>query len=188
MAARKRDIELLPKEEWEKTSFGKLLKWALTVGRYIVIATELIVILAFLSRFKLDRDLTNLYEEIKQKQARIEAASEFEEEFRFLQKRIDTIESLEKKQLTTAGLIEELSSLIPLDVSLSELTISDQKVSLTAIALSEQGLAAFLNNLKASDKFEKLELSQVTSGTEKGVGIQFELKSEFQPAVEVEKE
>lgn len=188
MAARKRDIELLPKEEWEKTSLGKLLKWTLTVGRYIVIATELIVILAFLSRFKLDRDLTNLYEEIKQKQARIEAASEFEEEFRFLQKRLDTIEDLEKKQLTTAGLIEELSSLIPLDVALTDLTVSDQKVSLTATALSEQGLATFLNNLKASDKFEKIELSQVVSGIEKGVGIQFELKTEFQPAVEAEKE
>jgi len=179
MPAPRREIELLPQEEWEKTSFGKLLKWTLTVGRYIVIVTELIVILAFLSRFKLDRDLTDLYEDIEQKQARIEASSDFENEFRFLQKRLVMVEGVEKKQLSTAGVIDELTPLIPLDISLTKLTVSGQEVSLTAIALSEQGLASFINSLKKSDKFENLALSQVTSGTEKGVGIQFELKSEF---------
>jgi len=178
-AQKKRDIELLPKEEWERTSFGKLLIWTLTVGRYIVIVTELVVILAFLSRFKLDRDLTNLYEEMKEKQARIEAASDFEDDFRFLQKRLAMTEGLEKKQLVTASLIEELSLLIPLDVSLSDLTVAGKEVSLSATALSEQGLAAFLNNLKASDKFENLVISSLSSGSEKGVGIQFSLKSDF---------
>jgi len=184
MAAPKREIELLPREEWEKTAFGKLLKWTLTVGRYIVIVTELIVILAFLSRFKLDRDLTDLYEEIKRKQAIIEATSDFEEEFRFLQKRLATIEELEKKQLATEGIVEELSFLIPLDVSLTELAIKEKEVSLTATALSEQGLASFLNNLKASTKFERVVLSDVSLGTKKGVGIQFSLKSKFKTAKE----
>lgn len=178
MAARKRDIELLPKEEWEKAPFGKLLKWTLTVGRWIVIITELVVILAFLSRFKLDRDLTNLYEDIKQKQAVIESLSDFEDEFHFLQKRLATINGLEKKQLAAAKVVEELSLLIPLDVALSDLAITDKEVSLTATALSEYGLASFLNNLKSSPKFEKITLSSVSSGTEKEVGIQFELKSE----------
>lgn len=181
-APKKREIELLPREEWEKTSLGKLLKWTLTVGRYIVIATELIVILAFLSRFKLDRDLTDLYEDIKQKQAIIEASSDFEEEFRFLQKRLATIEDLEKKQLATAGIIEEISLLIPLDVSLTELRFDGKEVSLTATALSEQGLASFINNLKTSDRFEKIVLSDVVSGTERAVGIQFKLESEFKTA------
>lgn len=182
-APKKRDIELLPREEWEKTTFGKLLKWTLTFGRYTVIATELIVILAFVSRFKLDRDLTDLYEEIQQKQAIIQATSDFEEEFRFLQKRLATIQDLEEKQLATAGVIEELSLLLPLDVSLTDLSVADKKVSLTATALSEQGLASFLNNLKTSDRFERLVLSDIITGTEKGVGIQFEIKSELKTAI-----
>ena len=65
----KTTIEFIPQEDWEKTSFGKFLKWLLNVGRWIVIVTELIVIIAFVSRFKLDRDLTNLNEKVKQKQA-----------------------------------------------------------------------------------------------------------------------
>lgn len=178
MAARKVDIELLPQEEWEKTSFGKFLKWTLTVGRWIVITTELVVILAFLSRFKLDRNLSNLYEDIKQKQAIIEASGDFEDDFRFLQKRLAIIKGLSKKQLDADLVIKEISLLTPINVSLSNLSIAGNKVSLTAIALSEDGLAAFLTNLKNSPKFEKLVLSSVSTGIQEGIGIQFELSSE----------
>lgn len=183
MAARKRDIELIPKEDWEKTSAGKLLIWALTVGRYIVIITELIVILAFLSRFKLDRDLTDLYEEIKQKQAIIESASDFEKDFRFLQKRLATIQGLEKKQLGAARVLAELTRLTPLDVSFSDFSSTSEEIDFTATALSEAGLATFLRNLKTSPRFENLNLSRVSSGTTREVGIQFDLSAKLSGSV-----
>jgi hypothetical protein len=63
----KKEINLLPKEEFEKKPLGKFLVWALSIGRYIVIFTELIVILAFLSRFKLDRDLADLNQSVREK-------------------------------------------------------------------------------------------------------------------------
>jgi hypothetical protein len=65
----KQEINLLPREEFEKKPIGKFLTWALSIGRYIIIFTELIVILAFLSRFKLDRDLSDLNQSIREKQA-----------------------------------------------------------------------------------------------------------------------
>ncbi len=179
MAAQRRSIELLPREEWEKTSFGQILKWTLTVGRWIVITTELVVILAFLSRFKLDRDLSNLYEDIKQKQIIIESVREFEDNFRFLQKRLATIEGLEKKELAAGEIMDQITLLTPVDVSFADLNIDDHQVSLLATALSEQGLATFLNNLKQAPQFKNLVISNVSSGTEQGVGIQFELKAEL---------
>ena len=179
MAARKSTIELLPQEDWEKGSLGKVLKWALTVGRYIVIVTELIVILAFLSRFKFDRDLTDLNEEIKQKQAVVQSSAQFEEKFRFLQKQLLTIETLEKKRLQTNKVSTELASLTPIDVYLSDLNIAEKEVSLTATALSEGGLATFLNSLKKSTFFEKITLAQVSSGSQETIGINFQLKSEL---------
>lgn len=176
MAARKSGIELLPQEEWEKTSFGKILKWILGVGRWIVIGTELIVVLVFLSRFKLDRDLTDLYGQIKQKQVVIDAASGFEDQFRFLQKRLATAKGLDKQQFAAAKAMEEIANLTPLDVSLADITITNESVSLNALSLSEQGLAGFIRNLQASPQFDNLIVSNVSSGTDKGVGIQFELK------------
>jgi len=179
MAAQKTTVEFIPQEEWEKTSFGKFLKWVLTVGRYIVIITELIVILAFLSRFKLDRDLTDFNEKVKQQQAIINASAQFEKEFRFLQKRLSTIEGLRKTQLETDQILTELGDITPVDVYLDNFTVAEKQVSLSAKALSEAGLATFLNNLKASPKFTKLIISNVSSEMEKGVGISFELKSEL---------
>lgn len=179
MAAQKNIIEFLPQEDWEKKPAGKILKWALSIGRYIVITTELIVIIAFLSRFKFDRDLTDLNEEIKQKQTIIESQAQFEQEFRFLQKKLAAIESLEKQRLQTNKILDELSSLTPIDVYLSNLQINNQEINLSAIALSETGLATLINNIKNSSLFNNLNLSQVSSGAEKTIGINFEVKSKL---------
>jgi Tfp pilus assembly protein PilN len=176
MAARKTTIELLPQEEWEKRSFGKILKWILTVGRHIVIITELVVILAFLARFKLDRDLTDLNEEIKQKQAIITSASTFEKNYRFLQKRLSTIGGLRKNQLETDKILAEIASLLPFDVTLSDFTVTGQQMALSATALSDSGLATFISNLKSSNRFTNLTISQLTS--EETQEIKFELASE----------
>jgi len=173
MAARKTAIEFLPQEDWEKGTFGKILKWTLTVGRYIVIFTELVVILAFLSRFKLDRDLTDLGEKIKQQQAIIQASSDFEKEFRFLNKRIQTIESLRKEQLETEGVLSEIASLTPLDVQLTEFSITGSQLSFNAFSLSERGLGTFLKKLKESSKFQNISLSQISVEES---GIKFQVK------------
>lgn len=187
MAARKTNIEFLPREEWEKKPSGKFLKWVLTVGRYIVVVTEFIVILAFLSRFKLDRDLTNLHEDIRQKQAIIKSSAIFEKRFRFLQKRLSTIEGLEKTQIEADAILAELASLTPIDVYLSNFAVSGKVVSLTATALSESGLATLLNNLKRSSRFTNISVSQLSIAGVEGVGIQFEVGSELASGPEAPK-
>jgi len=179
MAAQKTPIEFLPQEKWEQGTIGRILKWALTVGRFIVVFTELIVILAFLSRFKFDRDLTDLNEEIKQKKAIVTASAGFEKDFRFLQKQIETIEKLKNKQLAVDLILNEISSLVPIDITLSDFSVQKQTLTLTASALSEQGLATFLANLKNSKRFTNLVLSQLSTDTQTEVGIQFQLKSEL---------
>jgi len=56
----KKPINLLPPSEFEQSFWGKFLKWAVTAGRYVTILTELVVILAFLFRFKLDTEVADL--------------------------------------------------------------------------------------------------------------------------------
>ncbi len=171
-------IEFVPQEDWEKTSFGKFLKWLLSAGRWIIIVTELIVILAFLSRFKLDRDLTDLNESLKQKQAIINSSSEFEKDFRFLQKRLTTIESLQKSQNEADQILNIFAEITPVGVQLSNFSYVDKKISLAASAKSESALATFLKNLKESPKLENLSLSKISTDEEHGGEIIFNLKAE----------
>ena len=91
MPATETKINLLPVDPFEQGFWGRFLKWGLSVGRYIVIATELVVILAFLSRFKLDRDLSDLNETIAEKQAVLAAYSTLEADYRELAGRLDLI-------------------------------------------------------------------------------------------------
>jgi len=179
MAARKNSIEFLPQEDWEKGTGGRLLKWALTVGRHIVIFTELIVILAFLSRFKFDRDLTDINEEVKQKQVIVTNSATFEQEFRLLQSRLTRIEQQRKMQPETDLIVDAVASLLPIDVYLSDLTVANKQVTLNAIALSETSLAKFTNNLKASGKFSEPSISQIYFGGDKDIGTKFQIKTEF---------
>ena len=60
-------INLLSKKDLEEKALGRFLKWSLSFGRYIIVGTEIIVLIAFFSRFKLDRQLTDLHEAINQK-------------------------------------------------------------------------------------------------------------------------
>lgn len=181
MSARvNREIELLPREEWEKGSFGKFINWALSVGKYVIIGTELVVVAAFLSRFKFDRDLANLYEEIRQKQAIVEANQEFEREFRFLQARLTLAQELQVNQQQYSELIDELAAQMPPDVSLKDISLQEGSVKLTANALSEVGLETFLNNLGSCGKFEQINLTDVSSGSKNNeVGISFSLSGDF---------
>ena len=74
MPARVVGINLLPQSEFGQTFWGRFLKWAVSTGRYFLIFVELVVIIAFMSRFKLDKDLADLADNIAGKKAVLEAA------------------------------------------------------------------------------------------------------------------
>src|SRR3972149_11726382 len=65
--------------------FDEILKWALTVGRLLVILTELTAFSAFIYRFTLDRTLIDLHEKINQEQAIVASLKDREAIYRNLQ-------------------------------------------------------------------------------------------------------
>jgi len=173
MVARKKGINFLTGKGFESTNLGKFLHWALTAGRWIVIITELIVILCFLSRFKLDRDLMDLSETIKQQQAIIASLEDLENNFRNLQKRLQTINQLNKERILTSVFLEELTQVTPFDVSLNELTVKKEEVFISASTLSENSLKNFVLAIEKSPNLEKVNLQEVNK---KEVGqIEFSL-------------
>lgn len=166
------NINLVSGEETKK--IGRFCSWILTYGRYIIVGTEIIVLLAFVSRFKLDRDLTDLHESINQKQAIILAASDFENEVRTLQERLKIIERLDKQRVVPQGLLTSFGQLTPQDVILTDFSLDTTKLSLTAIALSNDGFTTFLNNLSTSSSFGDISLDDVGKARD-GVGIEFKI-------------
>ena len=89
-AQKKSEINLLPQEEFASSTLGRVLTWLLSTFRIIVIATEIIVMAVFLSRFWLDAKANDLNELIRKNQAVLGTTVEFENEFRNIQKKLDT--------------------------------------------------------------------------------------------------
>lgn len=170
------NINLLPGEEFGKKPLGKFLTWVLTYGRYIIIGTEIIVLLAFLSRFKFDRDLTDLHQSIAQKQAVILAASDLEQQVRALQNRLLIAKKLEQQRDFPPRLLSTFEGLTPQDVTLTEFSLDTSKLTLTAVALSNNSFTTFLNNLSSSSYFGDISLDNVGKAKEGG-GIEFKIST-----------
>lgn len=178
IGSQKGTINLLPKGEFEKSPIGKFFKWALSVGRYIVIFTELIVIISFLSRFKLDNDLARLNKDISEKQAVIVSFGDLEKNVRSLQTKLKIIKSKQEVRSKIIQALDECSSFTPPDVVLSDLSIKDSSILLKGIAISHQGLAAFIEGFKQSKLFDEIDLRNISSKGE-SLEIQFEITAKL---------
>lgn len=175
MTAQEKEINLLPKEKWETGVIGKLLKWALQVGRYVVVFTELIVIGAFLYRFGLDRQLTDLHEGIKQKTSVLTSYGDLEQKFKRVQTQLQTIRTTENSGLDTENILTAISQITPLDTVYKSIEMKGDSVHLEGESLSEMGLATLLVKAQGQSLFSEVALENVSSASEKGQLIEFRL-------------
>ena len=129
--------------------------------------------------FKLDRDLTNITEDIKQKQAIITSSTDLEKEFRLLQKRLITIETLNKNRYEANKVLSFLTELTPVGVQIDNLNLAENEIALNANANSEFSLASFLSNLKNSPEIKTVNLYQVSSDSDRGLGVRFNVVAEL---------
>lgn len=169
-------INLLPKDPFFETTLGKILKWALSIGRYIVIFTELVVILSFVTRFNLDRQVTDLNTAIAQKQTIIESYGSLEDEVRQTQTKISQYLQIEQ----TANLAEvfpELSTITPKDVRLDELNIQPDRVMLSGVTGSQTSLSLLITNIQLSPYFRNVSVDQIENGDSRDPGFHFQISA-----------
>lgn len=177
MAARKKNINFIAREGWETTSLGKYLLWALTLGRYVIVLTELIVIVVFLLRFKLDKDLAVINEEIKDKETLISSSQDFEKEAKYLQQRLVAIRAIEQKSFKPTLVLTEISKILPQAVTFLGLQVDNGGIRLSGTSQTNSDLATFISGLKASGKFTKIDLTSVSAKGEAGQALKFQLST-----------
>jgi hypothetical protein len=176
MPARGKPVNLLPPSEFETSFGGKFLKWAVTGGRYIIIVTELIVILAFISRFKLDEDIRKLHEEIAGKVNVLDAELPGEMEFKRVQKRLEIAGKIFQTRYPLTADWKKVVSKVPTQVKLTSLVFGKTAVSLQANAASEQELGLILSGLSADPTWTGVILSQITEQPAEGIKFSVEIK------------
>ena len=180
------DINLAPKDPFFESLVGKSLKWALSVGRYIVIFTELVVIISFVTRFTLDRQVTDLNASIEQKKNVILSYGNLEDEFRTAQEKIENYGQVEQ-QTNIVEIFPSLASIIPQDVRLDELIIDQDRVVVGGVALSQNSLNTLINNIQISPDYFNVIVDRIESEGEKSPGFAFSLRASTKEEPKVKK-
>ena len=157
-------INLIQKDDFENTPLGKFLHWSITVGRWIVVFTDFIVILAFFSRFYFDTKLANLHDSIKQGQAIIEATADFEKTFLSLQKKISQVKLVLGSKFASDDRVEFINRILPNDVTLTAFNITKNGLNISGSASSEAGISLFMKNLLSAREIEKVNISGLNIG------------------------
>ncbi len=170
-------LNLLPTSAFEKSSAGKIIAWFLNIGKYLLIAVEVIVIVAFIFRFFLDKKLSDINEEIKQRQQQLHSFGNLEEEFLALQKKINTLKALAAEQLPTDQALTTIARLLPSDIYLTKFSLKPETLSLEAVSFSEASLATFLLSLQESKQFEDINLTSLSAEGSGKPGIKFALSA-----------
>ncbi len=173
------DINLVPKDPFFETLLGRSLKWALSAGRYIVMFTELIVVLSFVTRFYLDRQITDLNRSLFQKESVIRSYGDFEDEIRGIQERLSQYDQIEQED-NIADTFPLLAEVIPSGIKLDELVIYPDRVALKGTVLSQKSLNILINNLQISPDFSNVVVSTIESEGLSNSGFLFQLTAQTQ--------
>lgn len=147
--------------------YFKFIKWLLSYGRFIVIFVEVIVIGAFVARFKLDSDLADLKQSINRQIPVIESLSEQEILIKQTQFRLTSAKKIINEEPSWGTLYNKIASQIPSGVILKSLSIdknpSDGNFSfrLTGEAFSNNDLALLIVGLRKDPNFKDVSLTSL---------------------------
>ncbi len=182
----KKEISLLPEDIDLNSTSSRILRWVTTVGRVVIIVTELIVIGAFLSRFYLDRKNADLSEIIRQQKAILDSTQNFENEFTDIQTKLTTIKKVYSATPDYDVKIQNLVSSTPLDIKYERLTVkkSDNgqiSADISLFAYQEESIVNFITNLILNPETDSVNVKSIQKNSKENfyrVSISLTFKKE----------
>lgn len=172
-------INLLPQKGFSSTTTGRILAWILSTFRVIVIVTEIIVMIAFLSRFWLDARNTDLTEEINQKKAILINSQAFDTEFRDVQNRTQLYSNFLKNRIGFTKHLNLIKNYLPADVVLNTIAFSDNRITIEGYSPNEVSIEQLRVNLESTGEFPEIRPAEIKTSVDKPGSLQFSLISEL---------
>mgnify|MGYP001561292607 FL=1 len=157
----------------------EILRWALSVGRLLVIITEIVAFSTFIYRFSLDRTLIDLHTEIKNKQAIVESLKERENTYRRFQERILVASITSQQAGINVKILNDIVELTPPEITLISFSIVNVEATIDIYINSVSSLSNFISVLRAYSGFSSVNIKSIQSnisGTSVKVTILAKLK------------
>lgn len=164
MAEKEPTINLIPKNN--DSLLNQFLDWSLTIGRLLVILTEMVALGTFLYRFGLDMQIVNLHDDIKSKSFIVDNFKAAEDKFRDVQDRLATVKEYSTVAHTTSDIFTRITKLGQGNVTFKDLTISTQDAKIVVAARSASSLATFVQALKNDSAITSISIDKITNQTD----------------------
>jgi hypothetical protein len=164
----------------EKVSVKEdFLKWAVKVGRVIIITTELLALAALLFRFSIDRKIIDLHDKIKNSELLVLSQKAKEESYRSIQARLDLINKTDSETKAKIGIMTDILVAISAgNFTSTNLTVDKSIISLEGTAFSIFPINAFIEDLKKNPNVSSISVDDISSSNQ---GIQFKINIELKP-------
>ena len=168
------NINLLQKEEIAGST-GAIINWVLNIGRYFIIATEIVALLTFVFGINLSADKNNIKQAVKVAQIEVDNKSACdpndlekfcEDRFRTLQNKFNLISSYRSGQFRQNLVINELLKRLPSGVLINNLSINEGKITFSGSFPTAVHLQTLINSFNSDDsKINDLDIQELTSPT-----------------------
>jgi Tfp pilus assembly protein PilN len=152
-------INLIPPKE--ETLIDTVIYFVLNYLRYILVLTQLVVIIVFFYRFQIDQLIIDLKDEIEQKKEIIQVAQPLKQEALIIEKRLKKTEELIHDQDRLINMVSYFLSLFPETVYLDKLEIINGELTASGLAYNVSHLQAFYKLLKKEEQFKTVDFSSI---------------------------
>jgi len=159
-----RSLDLLQPSEKPMSSWDRIYYWVFNVGRYIIIAIELIVLILFAMRFSLDRKNADLDDELAVKMNMLDSQRETEQKVRRVQTTLVNFSEMLEDQQVLSGRYQQIMSDIPSSIPWEDFGLTRERVSFEGTAPSYQDLESFERILRENPDYSRLDIELNKSG------------------------
>lgn len=158
------NIDLLKPQSEPQKLLVQAFKWTLSAGRFLIIFVEIIVLAAFLVRFKLDTDMADNKDAISQQLPFLEALKADEVLIRQTQSQLATLKDLKSKRLDFVSVMDKISAQTPSGITVTTLSIetgSKSGLKMTGKAQNNDQLSTLLYGLRSDSFFSDVNLDSI---------------------------
>lgn len=146
----------------------RIIAFALTIGRVLIIITEAVALGAFLYRFGLDRQLVDLHDRIKQEEAIVNLLKKNEAAYRNLQDRLTLEKNIDAGTTADLKLYTDITKLVPSDMTLTALSLSNTNVHLEGTIPSLVSLSSLVKQIQSYPSVDRVSLDKLENKTSEG--------------------
>lgn len=176
------DINLIPSGD-NQGNVTILVHWLLSIGRYLIIATEVVALVIFALSVKFTIDKNDLKEAIENKKAVIDNLSADEDLFRNYQAKVDKISSLLNTHSNTYSFYSDLLTLLPAEASFDEIKLEGKKLILSGSLPNPLSLQTLISSLNNSHKFDELDITNLSVPTAQQPYYLFTASATLKPGI-----